>query len=195
VNLRRADVVVINKVDTAAAEAVETVRNNVRRHNPAAKIIDTACPVSVASPEQIKGKAVLVVEDGPTVTHGEMAYGAGTVAARQFGARTMVDPRPYAVGSIAEAYRRYPHVGAELPAMGYGAEQMRELAETIERTPCDLVLVATPVDLVRLLRLTKPSLRVTYEIEDRSRPTLADILRSFTDEHRARMKSGQVVVA
>ncbi|MFQ5926587.1 MAG: cyclic 2,3-diphosphoglycerate synthase [Terriglobia bacterium] len=195
VNLLRADVVVINKVDTAPAEAVETVRRNVRQRNPEATIVETACVVSVPAPEQIKGKAVLVVEDGPTITHGEMAYGAATVAARQFGARTIVDPRPYAVGSIAEAYRRYPHLGAELPAMGYGQEQMRELRTTIERTPCDLVLIATPVDLARLLHLTVPFLRVTYDVEERTQPSLLDLLRRFSDQQRARIKSGQVVIA
>ncbi|MFQ5816695.1 MAG: cyclic 2,3-diphosphoglycerate synthase [Terriglobia bacterium] len=195
VNLLRADVIVINKVDTAPAEAVATVRRNARQRNPAATLVETACVVSVPAPEQIKGKAVLVVEDGPTITHGEMAYGAATVAARQFGARTIVDPRPYALGSIAEIYRRYPHLGAELPAMGYGREQMRELSETIQRTPCDLVLVATPVDLARLLHLTVPSLRVTYDVEERTRPGLQDGLRRFTDQHRAPIKPGQAVVA
>lgn len=194
VNLIRADIVLINKVDTATPGAVETVRRNIRLRNPGATIVETASVVSVASPEMVKGKAVLVVEDGPTVTHGEMAYGAGTVAARQFGARTIVDPRPYAVGSIAETYRNYPHLGAELPAMGYGEVQMRELRETIERTPCDLVLVATPVDLAQLLRLKVPTLRVSYEIEDRSRPTLADLLRRFTEQRRA-AKMGEVAIA
>ncbi len=185
VNLLRAHVVVINKVDTAPASSIETVRENVRRRNPRATLIETACPVSVSAPEQIAGKAVLVIEDGPTLTHGEMGFGAGTVAARQHAARSIVDPRPYAVGSIAETFRRFPHLGPVLPAMGYGEAQMQELRATIERTPCDLVLVATPVDLARLLNLSRPTLRVSYEIEERSRPGLRDVLFSFTHEHRA----------
>jgi len=195
INLIRADVVIINKVDTARPEAIATVRANIGRRNPEAAVLETACLVSVPAPEEVCGKSVLVVEDGPTVTHGEMAYGAGTVAARQFGARAIVDPRPYAVGSIAETYRSYPHLGAELPAMGYGDEQIRELRETIERTPCELVLVATPVDLARLLELDKPSMRVTYDIEERSRPNLRDILLEFTREQRAEAKPGRAVVA
>ena len=172
-----------------------TVRANIERRNREAIVLETACLVSVPAPEEVCGKSVLVVEDGPTITHGEMAYGAGTVAARQFGARAIVDPRPYAVGSIAETYRSYPHLGAELPAMGYGDEQIRELRETIERTPCELVLVATPVDLARLLELDKPSMRVTYDIEERSRPNLRDTLLEFTREQRAEAKPGRAVVA
>ena len=185
VNLLRAHVVVINKVDTAPATSIETVRDNVRRRNPTATLIEAACPVSVSNPDQIAGKAVLVIEDGPTLTHGEMGFGAGMVAARQHAARSVVDPRPYAVGSIAETFQRYSHLGPVLPAMGYAEEQMQELRATIERTPCDLVLVATPVDLAHLLNLSRPSLRVTYEIEERSRPNLHDVLLSFTREHRA----------
>jgi predicted GTPase len=180
VNLRRADVLVINKVDTAAPEAVQTVRDNLRRTNPAAKVIETACRVSVAEPEKIRGARVLVVEDGPTLTHGEMPYGAGVVAARQLGAAGRVDPRPFAAGSIRETFERFPHLNALLPAMGYSEAQRKELEETINRTPCDLVLVATPVDLARLLRLNKPSLRVSYEIEERTRPGLGEILAEFT---------------
>ena len=181
VNLRRAQVVVINKVDTASPEGVETVRANVRRHNPRATIIEAACKVSVAEPERIKGRQVLVVEDGPTLTHGGMAYGAGVVAACQFEAAGQVDPRPYAVGSIEETFKRFPHLKGVLPAMGYSDAQCRELEETINRTPCDLVLVATPVDLARLLRLNKPTLRVNYEIEERTRPGLGEILEKFTE--------------
>jgi len=180
VNLRRAHVVIINKVDTAAAAAVETVRENVRRHNPRAAVVETACRVGVADPESIRGRRVLVVEDGPTLTHGEMPYGAGVVAAREFGAAERVDPRPYAVGSLRETFARFPHLNGLLPAMGYSDAQRRELEETINRTPADLVLVATPVDLARLLRLNKPSLRVGYEIEDRTRPGLGEILAEFT---------------
>ena len=181
VNLRRAQVVVINKVDTASPEGVATVRANLQRHNPAATVIEAACRVSVAEPEAIKGRRVLVVEDGPTLTHGEMTYGAGVVAACQFEAAGQVDPRPYAVGSIQETFERFPHLKGLLPAMGYSDAQRHELEETINRTPCDLVLVATPVDLARLLRLNKPSLRVNYEIEERTRPGLGEILERFTE--------------
>jgi predicted GTPase len=181
VNLRRAQVVVINKVDTASPEGVETVRANVRKHNPGATVIEAACKVSVAEPGEIKGRRVLVVEDGPTLTHGEMAYGAGVVAACQFQAAGQVDPRPYAVGSIEETFRRFPHLKGLLPAMGYSDAQRHELEETINRTPADLVLVATPVDLARVLHLNKPSLRVNYEIEERTRPGLAEVLKQFTE--------------
>jgi len=180
VNLRRAHVLVINKVDTAAPEAIETVRRNLLHHNPTATVIEAACPVSVAEPEKVRGRRVLVVEDGPTLTHGEMAYGAGVVAACQYGAASQVDPRPFAEGSIRETFERYPHLKGVLPAMGYSEIQRRELERTINRTPCELVLVATPIDLVRLLRLNKPSLRVSYEIEERTRPGLREILTDFT---------------
>jgi predicted GTPase len=172
VNLRRAHVVIINKVDTAAAAAVEVVRNNVRQHNPKATIVEASSRPSVPTPEEIQGKRVLVVEDGPTLTHGEMAYGAGVVAAQQHGARELIDPRPYAVGSIRHTFDEFPHLRGLVPAMGYGDAQQNELQETINATPCDLVLVATPVDLARILKLNKPTLRVTYEIEDRSQPSL-----------------------
>ena len=180
VNLRRAQVIIINKVDTASPEGVETVRANIRRHNPGATVIEAACKVSVANPGEVKGRRVLVVEDGPTLTHGEMAYGAGVVAACQFQAGAQVDPRPYAVGSIEETFRRFPHLKGLLPAMGYNDTQRHELEETINRTPADLVLVATPVDLARVLHLNKPSLRVNYEIEERTRPNLAEVLKEFT---------------
>lgn len=171
VNLRRADVVVINKVDTAAQCDIETVRKNIRLNNPKAAVVETACRVSVAAPELVKGQRVLVVEDGPTLTHGEMPYGAGVVAARRCGAAELVDPRPYAVGSIRGTYERYPHLTNLLPAMGYSAMQRHELEETINHTPCDLVLVATPIDLSRVIKLDKPSLRVTYEVPSWPFPT------------------------
>jgi predicted GTPase len=182
VNLRRANVVVINKVDTAARQDIETVRNNVRFSNPKAAIIETACRVAVSAPELVKGRRVLVVEDGPTLTHGEMPYGAGVVAARQCGAAELVDPRPYAVGSIRGTYERYTHLTSLLPAMGYSAMQRHELEETVNRVPCDLVLVATPIDLGHLIKLNKPSLRVTYEVEDLTHPGMAEILARFTRE-------------
>ncbi len=182
VNLRRADVVVINKVDTAAPQDVETVRKNVRASNSKAKVVETACRVAVSAPELVKGRSVLVVEDGPTLTHGEMPYGAGVVAARQCGAKELVDPRPYAVGSIRGTYEHYRHLTGLLPAMGYNTIQRHELEETINRVPCDLVLVATPIDLAHLIKLNKPSLRVTYEVEDLTHPGLAEILVRFVRE-------------
>ena len=186
VNLRRAQVVVINKVDTAARADVDLVRQNVNRHNPGATIIEAACRVSVTAPEQIKGRRVLVVEDGPTLTHGEMPYGAGVVAARQCGAAELVDPRPFAVGSIRGTFERFTHLTSLLPAMGYSAIQRHELEETINRIPCDLVVVATPVDLARILNVNKPTVRVGYEIEELTKPGMRDILGQFTArlEHR-----------
>lgn len=179
-NIRRADVVVINKVDTAEPHNIAVVRDNVRKSNPQARVLETACRVSVGAPEVIKGRRVLVVEDGPTLTHGEMSYGAGVVAARQCGAAELVDPRPYAVGSIRGTYERYPHLTTLLPAMGYGAIQRHELEETINRVDCDLVLVATPVNLTSILNINKPSVRVSYEAEELTKPGLVEILTEFT---------------
>src|SRR5579864_202128 len=186
VNLRRAHVVIINKVDTASAHNVDVVRQNVRQHNPKATIIEAACRVSVAASEQINGRRVLVVEDGPTLTHGEMPYGAGVVAARQWGAAELLDARPYAVGSIRGTFERFTHLTSLLPAMGYSAIQRHELEETINRIPCDLVVVATPVDLVHILNVNKPTVRVGYEIEELTKPGLSDILGQFAArlEHR-----------
>jgi predicted GTPase len=175
-NLRMADVVVINKVDTADREDVDAVRDNALTVNPDATIIEAASPISVEDPAAIRGKRVLVVEDGPTLTHGGMAYGAGIVAARRFGAGEIVDPRPYAVGSIVEVYDQYPNTGTLLPAMGYGETQVAELERTIHNTPCDLVLVATPIDLRRVVTIDKPVQRVRYEIQEIGRPNLADVL-------------------
>ena len=177
-NLRAADVVVINKIDTADESDIDTVRNNVRSANPDATIVEAASPIFVEDSGAIQGKRVLVVEDGPTLTHGEMAYGAGVVAARRFGAAEIVDPRPYAVGSILETYEKYPTTGAVLPAMGYGQKQVGELEQTINNTPCDLVIVATPIDLRRIVTIDKPSQRVRYEIQEVGRPSLADVLNS-----------------
>jgi predicted GTPase len=176
-NLRMADVVVINKVDTAVHEDVVTVQNNVRRVNPQAILIKAASPISVEDPEAIRGKRVLVVEDGPTLTHGEMAYGAGVVAAEYFGAAEIVDPHPYAVRSIAATYEKYPSTGAVLPAMGYGAEQIADLEETINVTPADMVLIATPIDLGSIVDIDRPNQRVRYELQEIGRPTLSDVLR------------------
>ena len=194
VNLRRAHVVVINKVDTAAAHNVDVVRQNVRQSNPKATIIEAACKVSVTAPEQIKGRRVLVVEDGPTLTHGEMPYGAGVVAARQWGAGELMDARPYAVGSIRGTYERFTHLTTLLPAMGYSAIQRHELEETINRVPADLVLVATPVDLGAILRLNKPCVRVGYEVEERTQPTIADVLAQFSARHEHRLEAARSVV-
>ena len=177
VNARDADVLVINKVDTADPQAVQQVRENLRRMNPAATIIEAASPILVDHPEQIKGKRVLVIEDGPTLTHGEMAYGAGFVAAKRFGAAEIVDPRPFAVGSIAATFAKFPKTGPILPAMGYGEAQMRDLEATIDRADADLVLVATPIDLTRVIRIKKPYQRVRYELEEIGKPTLEDILK------------------
>lgn len=183
VNLRRADVVVINKVNTATELNVQTVKENIRTHNPKAMIIETASNVFVSGPELIKGRRVLVVEDGPTLTHGEMPYGAGVVAAREFGAAELVDPRPYAVGSIQGSFKQFRQLTNLLPAMGYSAMQRHELEETINRVPCDLVLVATPIDLARVIKLTKPYLRVTYEVQELTHPGLAERLAQFAQEH------------
>lgn len=184
VNLRRAQVVVINKVDTAAPADVRAVRRNIQLSNPKATIVEMACRVTVTSPEAVRGKRVLVVEDGPTLTHGEMPYGAGVVAARQCGAAELIDPRPFAVGSIRGTYEHYPHLTSLLPAMGYSAMQRHELQETINRATCDLVLVATPIDLARVITLEKPSLRVTYEVEELTSPGLVEMLAHFSQLRR-----------
>jgi len=178
-NLRMADVVVINKIDTAGIDAIDELRAHVREVNARATVVEAASPVFGDRPELIAGKRVLVVEDGPTVTHGEMRFGAGTVLARRLGAREIVDPRPWAVGSIAETYRAYPGVGSVLPAMGYGSLQVQELAATIERTPCDVVIVGTPIDLSRLIPIRQPTVRVRYELQEIGRPDLADVLTGF----------------
>ncbi len=176
-NLRMADVVVINKIDTALDENVERVRANIRAANPHAIIVNAASPISVDDPAVIQDKRVLVVEDGPTLTHGGMAFGAGVVAAKKFGAREIVDPRPYAVGSIKETFAKYPTTGTVLPAMGYGEKQIAELEATINAAPVDLVLIATPIDLRRVVNIKHPTARVRYELQEMSQPTLAEILR------------------
>lgn len=175
-NLRAADVVVINKIDTADLANIARVRDSVRQVNPDALIVEAASPIFVDNPDAIRGKRVLVVEDGPTLTHGEMTYGAGVVAARRFGAAEIIDPRPYAVRSIAETFVKYPKTGALLPAMGYGPEQTRDLQETINATPCDLVLIGTPIDLRRVVQIDHPADRVRYELQVIGQPTLEEIL-------------------
>ena len=182
VNLRRADIVVINKVDTAKPADVETVRRNIQQNNPSAAIVRMACKVSLGFGESIEGKRVLVVEDGPTLTHGQMEYGAGVVAATRGGARELVDPRPHAVGSIRSTFEKYPHLSQLLPAMGYSEHQRQELEETIHRTMCDLVLIATPVNLGLILNIDKPFRRVGYEVEELGQPRLSDLLSNFLEK-------------
>jgi len=177
-NSRAADVFVINKVDTADAKDVLTVRENLRSVNPGATIIEAASPLFVDDPSAIQGKRVLVIEDGPTLTHGEMAYGAGWVAAQRFGAAEIIDPRPYAVGSIKATYAKYPTTGKVLPAMGYGETQTRELEETINAIDCDMVIIGTPIDLKRIIKINKPAQRVRYELQENGQPTLEDILKA-----------------
>ena len=176
-NARAADVFVINKVDTASAEDVMAVRQNLHQLNPSAMVIEAASPLFVDDPSAIRDKRVLVVEDGPTLTHGEMAYGAGWVAARRFGAAEIVDPRPFAVGSILETYRKYPGTGEILPAMGYGDEMMHELEQTINNADVEMVVIGTPINLAGLLKINKPSQRVRYELQEIGQPTLSEILQ------------------
>ncbi len=177
-NLMAADVILVNKVDTAAPEDILTVRENARARNPNARVVEAASPILVDNPTQIRGKRVLAIEDGPTLTHGDMAYGAAWVAARRFGAEEIIDPRPHAVGSILETYERYPTTGSVLPAMGYGEVQIKELEETIRNAAADLVLIGTPIDLGRLLEIDQPLLHVRYELQEIGQPTLEDIIHS-----------------
>ncbi len=177
-NVRAADVFVINKVDTADPENVIKIRQNLRMLNPEAVVIEAASPLFVDDPASIRGKRVLVIEDGPTLTHGEMAYGAGYVAARRFGASEIVDPRPFAVKSIKATYEKYPKTGPILPAMGYGEAQTRDLEATINQADVDMVIIGTPIDLNRIIKINKPAQRVRYELQEIGQPTLEDILRA-----------------
>lgn len=177
-NLRAADIIIINKVDTADYQNIRLLYANINAVNRDATIIEAASPIFVDNPEKITGKRVLVLEDGPTVTHGEMAYGAGFVAAERYGAAEIIDPRPYAVDSIQDTYKKYPNIGKVLPAMGYGATQMHDLEKTINNTPCDLVIIGTPIDLTRLLKITHPMERVRYELQVIGRPTLEDCIKN-----------------
>ncbi len=179
VNLLMADVVVINKEETASPEGIETVRENVARWNPDAVVIDATSPIFVEDPSMIRDRSVLVVEDGPTLTHGEMEYGAGYVAAKRFGAREIVDPRPFAVGSIVDTYRKYAHLSHILPAMGYGERQIRELEETINHSDAEVVVIGTPIDLRKVAHLKKPAVRVRYELQEIGKPDLEDVLGDF----------------
>lgn len=179
INLYLADVVVINKIDTSNFNDILEVRDNIQAVNPKAIVIDGASPLTVDNPEMIKGKRVLVVEDGPTLTHGEMEYGAGVVAAGKFGAAELVDPREFAVGTIHDTFEKYPDIGVLLPAMGYGEKQMKDLEDTIKATDCDVVIIATPIDLTRVIKIDKPLVRVQYELQEIGKPDLADVLKDF----------------
>jgi predicted GTPase len=178
-NLRMADIVVINKMDTASPENINAVRESVYLRNPDAIIIDASSPIFVEDYSMIRGKRILAVEDGPTLTHGEMGYGAAVVAAEKYGASEIVDPRPFTAGTITETFEKYPEIGKLLPAMGYGNQQIKDLEETMNKTECDLVLIGTPIDLRKLVDLNKPALRVTYELQEIGKPDLADVLKSF----------------
>jgi len=181
-NVLLADVIVINKVDSANLQSINEIRENVLKVNPTAKIIEAASPISLdheADAKLLRGKRVLVVEDGPTLTHGEMKYGAGTIAAQKFEAGVIVDPRPYAVKSIKETYAKYPGIGVLLPAMGYGKQQMKDLEATIAKTPCDAVIIGTPIDLRRVIKIKKPAVRVSYDLQEIGKPDLTGILTDF----------------
>ena len=181
-NLRMADVVIINKVETADYEDIEEVRENIMAVNPTATIIDAASPLTIENMESIRGKRVLVVEDGPTVTHGDMPYGAGFIAARKAGA-IIIDPRPFAVGSIEDTFEKYYHLENVLPAMGYGKKQMQELQQTINRSDADAVVIGTPIDLKRIIKIDKPSVRVKYDLQEIGKPDLEDVLTEFVKKH------------
>ncbi len=188
VTLRMADAVIINKMDTAGPEAVQLVRDNIEKVNPGAIVIDAASPIKVDNPEIIRGKKVLVVEDGPTLTHGEMKLGAGVIAARKFGAAEMVDPRPYLAGKLQETFTIYPNIGSLLPAMGYGEQQLKDLEKTINNTDCDAVIIGTPIDLNRIIKIKKPNTRVYYDLQEIGRPDLNDVLDDFIKKQHLPVK-------
>jgi predicted GTPase len=179
ITLRLADVVVINKIDSADFDNIQRLRANIERVNPKAAVVDAVSAISVDRQDVIRGKRVLVIEDGPTLTHGEMKIGAGVVAARRFGAAEIIDPKPYAVGKLAETYKIYPNISMVLPAMGYGDQQVKDLAATIEKADCDSVVIATPIDLGRVIKINKPSTRVNYSLQEIGRPNMADVLEQF----------------
>ena len=183
-NLLLADVVLINKVDSADYEGIEQVRFNVRETNPEAILIEAASPIFVDHPQRIRGKIVLVVEDGPTLTHGGMTYGAGVIAAEKFGAKDIIDPRPWVKGEIKRAFEAYPDIGALLPALGYGEKQIKDLQKTINAIPCDSVIIGTPIDLTRLLKINKPSVRVRYELDEIGKPDLEEVIEKFLKKKR-----------
>jgi predicted GTPase len=171
-----AGVLIINKMETAPPEGIDAIRRNIEAINPNALVIEAASPIFVDDPKMIKGKRVLVIEDGPTLTHGEMTYGAGIIAAKKYGAAEIIDPRPYAVDSIRETYQKYPDIGILLPAMGYGAKQVNDLQDTINSVDCDTLIIATPIDLSRIAKITKPTVRVKYELQEIGTPNLFDVL-------------------
>ncbi|MBC8527402.1 MAG: GTPase [Candidatus Cloacimonetes bacterium] len=179
INLRLADVIVINKIDSADDSDIIIVRENIQNINPKAIVIDAASPISVDKPEVIKGKRVLVVEDGPTLTHGGMKYGAGVVAAKKFGCSELVDPRPYTSGTITQVFKKYPETGMLLPAMGYSPKQVKDLEETINKTDCDSVIIATPIDLNKIINIDKPTVKVKYELQEIGYPDLMDVIKNF----------------
>lgn len=183
VTLRLADVVVINKIDTADAKGIQTVRESIAKVNPNAIVVDAASPIKVDNPSLIRGKRVLVIEDGPTLTHGEMKIGAGTVAAQKYGAAELVDPRPFTVGKLKTTFQIYPNIGTLLPAMGYGDQQLKDLEETINKTDCDSVIIGTPIDLNRIIKINKPNTRVYYDLQEIGNPNLNDILDEFVKKH------------
>jgi predicted GTPase len=184
ITLRISDVVIINKIDSADLEAIDTVRGNIASLCPQARVVDAVSTLDVDNPEVIRGKKVLAVEDGPTLTHGGMKIGAAVVAARKFGAAGFVDPRPYTVGRLADTFRIYPQIGTLLPAMGYGPEQLKDLETTINKTDCDSVVIGTPIDLSRIISIKKPHTRVHYNLQEIGRPNLEGILDEFVAEHK-----------
>ncbi|MFQ6082177.1 MAG: cyclic 2,3-diphosphoglycerate synthase [Candidatus Aminicenantia bacterium] len=179
VNFRRADVIIINKIETAEKRNIDLIKLNIKKYNPKATVIEAASPIFLEQGEKIKGKRVLVIEDGPTLTHGEMSYGAGVIAAKKYGARELIDPRPYAAGSIKQTFKKYSHLNTLLPAMGYGETQIHELEATINKIDCDLIIIATPIDLTKLIKTDKPFLRVTYELQEIGFPNLEEVLKEF----------------
>jgi predicted GTPase len=192
VNLRIADVIIINKIDTASPEGVQIVSQNIALVNPMATVIYAASPIRVDHPEIIRNKRVLVIEDGPTLTHGEMQIGAGMIAARQYGARECVDPRPFVVGKLAETFQKYPKIGSLLPAMGYGEDQIHDLEETIARTDCDAVVIGTPIDLNRILKIRQPSTRVYYDLQEIGTPNLNEVLSEFCQKIKLNIQTKPV---
>jgi predicted GTPase len=183
VNMRLADVIVINKIDTASPEGIQTVRESIEKVNPNAIVVDGASPIKVDDASIIKGKKVLAVEDGPTLTHGEMKLGAATVAAKKYGAAELIDPRPYTVGKLKDTFSIYPNIGILLPAMGYGDEQLKDLETTINNTECDSVIIGTPIDLSRIINIKKPYTRVYYDLQEIGEPTLDGVLTDFIKKH------------
>jgi len=183
ITLRIADVVVINKIDSAAPENIQKVRESIAKVNPRATVVEAASPIRVDNPEIIRGKRVLAIEDGPTLTHGEMKIGAGTVAAQRYGAAELVDPRPYTVGRMAETFKIYPNIGTLLPAMGYGDQQLKDMETTVNKTDCDSVVVATPIDLSRIMNIKKPNTRVYYDLQEIGTPNLEEVVAKFVKKH------------